>query len=96
MQENTNIIRIGTSPMTPAQLLMQLWPKIQARCPDIKFQVVPFANTPTSRITAFFANKAPQTAMPYVSSVSLMMSFVPVIFCESYLLQTPSFVTVVL
>ncbi len=46
MQENTNIIRIGTSPMTPAQLLMQLWPKIQARCPDIKFQVVPFANTP--------------------------------------------------
>lgn len=46
MQEDTNIIRIGTSPMTPAQLLMQLWPKIQARCPDIKFQIVPFENTP--------------------------------------------------
>lgn len=46
MQEDTNIIRIGTSPMTPAQLLMKLWPKIQERCPDIKFQIVPFENTP--------------------------------------------------
>lgn len=46
MQEDTNIIRIGTSPMTPAQLLMQLWPKIQLSCPDIKFQIVPFENTP--------------------------------------------------
>lgn len=46
MQEDTNIICIGTSPMTPAQLLMQLWPKIQARCPDIKFQIIPFENTP--------------------------------------------------
>ena len=40
MQEDTSIIRIGTSPMTPAQLLMQLWPKIQARCPDMKFQII--------------------------------------------------------
>ena len=46
MQENTNIIRIGTSPMTPAQLLMQLWPRIQERCPDMKFQLIPFENTP--------------------------------------------------
>ncbi|MBD5543122.1 MAG: LysR family transcriptional regulator [Lachnospiraceae bacterium] len=46
MQEDTNVIRIGTSPMTPAQLLMQLWPKIQVHCPDIKFQIVPFENTP--------------------------------------------------
>lgn len=46
MQENTNIIRIGSSPMTPAQLLMQLWPKIQARCPGIKFEIIPFENTP--------------------------------------------------
>lgn len=46
MQEDTNIIRIGTSPMTPAQLLMRLWPKIQERCPDIKFQIIPFENTP--------------------------------------------------
>lgn len=46
MRENANVIRIGSSPMTPAQLLMHLWPKIQARCPDIKFEIVPFENTP--------------------------------------------------
>ncbi len=46
MQEDINIIRIGTSPMTPAQLLMQLWSKIHACCPDMKFQIVPFENTP--------------------------------------------------
>lgn len=46
MQEDVNVIRIGTSPMTPAQLLMPLWPKIQERCPDMKFQIIPFENTP--------------------------------------------------
>ena len=46
MQEDTKVIRIGSSPMTPAQLLMQLWTKIQAYCPDMKFQIVPFENTP--------------------------------------------------
>ncbi len=46
MQEDTSVIRIGTSPMTPAQLLMPLWDKIQVYCPDIKFQIVPFENTP--------------------------------------------------
>ena len=29
-----------------AQLLMQMWPKIQEQCPDIKFEIVPFENTP--------------------------------------------------
>lgn len=46
MQEDVNVIRIGTSPMTPAQLLMPLWPKIQERCPDMKFQIIPFENNP--------------------------------------------------
>ena len=46
MQEDAKVIRIGSSPMTPAQLLMQLWPKIQAHCPDMKFQIIPFENTP--------------------------------------------------
>ena len=46
MQEDTAVIRIGTSPMTPAQLLMQIWPKIQEQCPDLKFQIVPYENTP--------------------------------------------------
>lgn len=46
MQENTDVIRIGTSPMTPVQFLMQLWPKIQENCPGMKFLIVPFENTP--------------------------------------------------
>lgn len=45
MQEDENIIRIGTSPMTPAQILVELWPKIHELCPEIKFQLVPFENT---------------------------------------------------
>ena len=39
MQEDSNVIRIGSSPMTPAQLLMELWSKVQTICPDIKFQI---------------------------------------------------------
>lgn len=46
MQESERIIRIGTSPMTPAQTLVDLWPKVQEYCPDIKFQLIPFENTP--------------------------------------------------
>ncbi len=46
MIEDASIIRIGSSPMTPAQLLMGLWAKIQTLYPDIKFQIVPFENTP--------------------------------------------------
>ena len=45
MQENNTVIRIGTSPMTPAQVLVDLWPKIHEHCPEIKFQLVPFENT---------------------------------------------------
>ena len=46
MQEDSYIIRIGSSPITPAQLLMELWSKVQALHPNIKFQIVPFENTP--------------------------------------------------
>lgn len=45
MQEDEAIIRIGTSPMTPAQVFLALWPKIHERCPDMKFQLIPFENT---------------------------------------------------
>ena len=45
MQEDSNIIRIGSSPITPAQLLMELWSRVQALHPNIKFQIVPFENT---------------------------------------------------
>lgn len=46
MQNDAQIIRIGTSPMTPAQILLELWPRIHESCPDIKFRLVPFDNTP--------------------------------------------------
>lgn len=46
MQSDANVIRIGTSPMTPAQLLVGLWSKIQVYCPDLKFELIPFENTP--------------------------------------------------
>lgn len=45
MQDNGNVIRIGTSPMTPAQPLVYSWSKLQAKCPEIKFRLVPFVNT---------------------------------------------------
>lgn len=45
MQESGNVIRIGTSPMTPAGVLVELWPRIHELCPEIKFQLVPFENT---------------------------------------------------
>ena len=43
MQER--VIRIGTSPIMPAQMLMDLWPKIHEHCEDITFKLVPFENT---------------------------------------------------
>lgn len=46
MQEDESVIRIGTSPMTPAQILVELWPKIHEHSPHIKFQLIPFDNTP--------------------------------------------------
>lgn len=46
LQDDTNVIRIGSSPMTPGQFLLGLWPQIQAKCPKIKFKLIPYANTP--------------------------------------------------
>lgn len=46
MQSEEKVIRIGSSLMTPAQFVLELWPNIKAQCPDIKFQMVPFENTP--------------------------------------------------
>ena len=39
------VIRIGTSPIMPAQMLMDLWPRIHEHCADITFKLVPFENT---------------------------------------------------
>lgn len=46
MNNQEEVIRIGVSPMTPPQVFMQLWPQIQKYCPEIKFKLIPFENTP--------------------------------------------------
>lgn len=46
MQHDEMRIRIGSSPMTPAQVLVNLWPKLEDMDTQINFQVVPFENTP--------------------------------------------------
>lgn len=44
--ENDNIMRIGVSPTTPADVLTNLYPTIYKQWPDLKFQMIPFENTP--------------------------------------------------
>lgn len=46
MQGEEKIIKVGSSLMTPSQFIVELWPKVKEYCPDIKFQIVPFDNTP--------------------------------------------------
>ncbi|MDE6678384.1 MAG: LysR family transcriptional regulator [Ruminococcus sp.] len=50
MQKDEAVIRIGTSPMTPGQFLMDMWASIHEICPDIKFQLIPFDNTPQNSV----------------------------------------------
>ena len=45
-QDAKYIIQYCRDSVTPAQLLMDLWSRVQALHPDIKFQIVPFENTP--------------------------------------------------
>ena len=41
-----SVLRIGTSTMTPGQTVVDMWTQIREEIPDIKFQLVPFENTP--------------------------------------------------
>lgn len=50
MMKEESVIRIGTSPMTPGQFLINMWSSVHEICPDIKFQLVPFENTPQSSV----------------------------------------------
>ena len=45
MQNEKIIIRIGTSPMTPENMIMDMWYEVRKICPDMKFQLIPFENT---------------------------------------------------
>lgn len=46
MQSNENVIRLGSSLITPCQFLMELWPQIHGAYPALKFEIVNFENTP--------------------------------------------------
>ena len=48
MEEKDNVIRIGTSPMTPAAPLVQVWSRIQKDYPDIWLQMIPYMNNQES------------------------------------------------
>ena len=49
-EEGDKVIRIGVSPMTPGQFLLDLWPAIKTQCPNIKFKMVPYENTPENSV----------------------------------------------
>ena len=70
-QNDFQTIRIGSSPMTPTRLLVDLWPKIRSVCPDINFQLIPFENTP-------------ENAREILSNLGQNIDIVAGIFDESY------------
>ena len=45
-QITDDVIRVGISPLTPPQVFVELWPKIQKMYPNMKFQLITFENTP--------------------------------------------------
>lgn len=45
-RENNQSVRIGTSVMTPAKFLMDIWTEIQGIAPNLKIELIPFENTP--------------------------------------------------
>lgn len=45
-KENHMSIRIGTSVMTPAKFVLDIWAAIQHAAPNLKIEMIPFVNTP--------------------------------------------------
>lgn len=46
MENHDDVIRVGISPLTPPTVFTCLWPEIQKRQQNLKFQMIPFENTP--------------------------------------------------
>ncbi len=46
MHERDEEIRVGISPMTPPEIFLKLWPRIQKAYPTLKLKLVTFENTP--------------------------------------------------
>lgn len=49
-QEKYQTIRIGTSIMTPAKFLLDIWEEIQNRDPFLKLELIPFDNNPVNSV----------------------------------------------
>lgn len=45
-KENGKSVRIGTSVMTPAKFILDIWEEVKRYAPDLKFELIPFENTP--------------------------------------------------
>lgn len=45
-KENRLSIRIGTSLMTPARFILDMWTEIQDIAPNLNVELIPFENTP--------------------------------------------------
>ena len=45
-KDNQKSIRIGTSVMTPARFILDVWAQIQNDVPNMKIELIPFENTP--------------------------------------------------
>ncbi len=48
--EKRRSIRIGTSVMTPARFVLELWSQIVLRMPDLKIELIPFDNNPVNSV----------------------------------------------
>lgn len=48
--DNRKSIRIGTSVMTPAKFILDVWSQIQSRMPTLKIELIPFDNNPVNSV----------------------------------------------
>ena len=48
--ESRRSIRIGTSVMTPAKFVLDVWSQIQSRMPTLKIELIPFENNPVNSV----------------------------------------------
>lgn len=49
-RENSQSIRIGTSVMTPAKFVMDMWTEIQRSAPALKIELIPFENNSVNSV----------------------------------------------
>lgn len=49
-KEKQQSIRIGTSIMTPAKFLLDVWDEMQSALPNLKIELIPFDNTPVNSV----------------------------------------------